>query len=230
MQSLGGKGRRVKFSNPHGIAITPDNFILVSDKSHRIQKISINGDCIASVGEKSSGRQHGYNSNGIAISPITGEIYIADRCNHCIQVLKSDLTLSHSFGKEGSANGEFNDQRDIAIDSLGLVYVTDWGNHRIQKFTSDGNFISQFGSEGSDPGQLNRPHGITIDTAGTGLVYVSEWGNDRVSVFTSDGVFVNSFGSEGSGIDQFHSPIGLKFDKKGFLYICDYCNKRVVIY
>ena len=144
--------------------------------------------------------------------------------------MKSDLTLSHSFGKEGSANGEFNDQCDIAIDSLGLVYVTDWGNHRIQKFTSDGNFISQFGSKGSDPGQLNRPHGITIDTAGTGLVYVSEWGNDRVSVFTSDGVFVNSFGSEGSRIDQFYSPIGLKFDKKGFLYICDYCNKRVVIY
>ena len=49
----GGSGN-VKFSDPHGVAITPDNFILVSD-DYRIQKISMDGDCIASVGEKGSG-------------------------------------------------------------------------------------------------------------------------------------------------------------------------------
>ena len=54
--------------------------------------------------------------------------------------------------------------------------------------------------------------------------------NHRVSVFTSDGVFVSSFGREGSNIDQFNSPLGLRFDKKGFLYVCDYCNNRLVIY
>ena len=73
-------------------------------------------------------------------------------------------------------------------------------------------------------------HGITIDTAGTGLVYVSEYGNHRVSVFTSDGVFVSSFGMKSSNTDHFNFPVGLMFDRKGFLYVCDGGNDRLVIY
>ena len=192
MKSFGGKGGsgNVQFSWPCGVAITPDNFILVSD-NHRIQKISMDGDLVASVGEKGSGRRKFNGPDDIAISPITGQVYIADTVNHRIQVLNPDLTFSHSFGKEGSANGQFKELCDIAIDSQGLVYVTDGGNYRIQKFTPNGKFVAQFGSEGSGPGQLNSPRGITIDTAGTGLVYVSEICNHRVSVFTSDGVFVS---------------------------------------
>ena len=67
-------------------------------------------------------------SNDIAISPIAGQVYIADTDNHCIQVLNPDLTFSYSFGKKGSANGQFSNPCDIAIDSQGLVYVDDAGN------------------------------------------------------------------------------------------------------
>ena len=41
----------IKFSRPRGIAITPDNFILVTD-NHKIQKISMDGKLIASVGQE----------------------------------------------------------------------------------------------------------------------------------------------------------------------------------
>ena len=227
---FGGKGGSgiVTFSRPRGIAITPDNFILVSD-NHRIQKISMDGDCVASVGGWGSRPLQFKYPEGIAISPITGQVYIADTGNHHIQVLNPDLTFSLSFGSGGSANGQFNEPGDIAIDSQGLVYVADTCNHRIQKFTADKKFVAHFGMKGSGLGQLNRPRGITIDTAGTGLVYVSEEGNHRVSVFTSDGVFVRIIGREGSHMNQFDSPFGLIFDKKGFLYVCDY-NHRLVIY
>ena len=231
VKSLGGKGGsgNVQFSYPRGVAITPDNFIFVSD-DHRIQKISMDGDCIASVGEEGSGPLQFNVPDGIAISPITGQVYIADWDNHRIQVLNPDLTFSHSFGSEASANGQFKDPHHIAIDSQGLVYVTDWSNHRIQKFSPDGKFVAQFGSIGSGPGQFICPLGITIDTAGTGLVYVSESGNHRVSVFTSDGVFVSSFGSKGSNIDQFNGPAGLAFNNEGLLYVCDLGNGRLVVY
>ena len=231
VKSLGGEGGsgNVKFSYPRGIAITPDKFILVSD-SNRIQKISMDGYLIASVGEKGRGPLQFNIPCGIAISPITGQVYIADLGNHCIQVLNPDLTFSHSFGSEGSANGQFQLPFDIAIDSQGLVYVTDRHNDRIQKFSPDGKFVGQFGTKGSGPGQLKSPFGITIDTAATGLVYVSEEGNNRISVFTSDGVFVSSFGSEGSNIDQFNLPHELTFDKDGFLYVCDVRNSRLVVY
>ena len=230
-KSLGGEGGsgNVKFFSPRGFAVTPDKFILVSD-SNRIQKISIDGYLIASVGEEGSGPLQFKYPSGIAISPITGQVYIADWGNDRIQVLNPDLAFSHSFGSKGSANGQFQDPTDIAIDSQGLVYVADTSNSLIQKFSPDGKFVGQFGTEGSGPGQLNGPIGITIDTAATGLVYVSEIGNHRISVFTSDGVFVRKFGSKGSNIDQFNSPIGLTFDKDGFLYVCDYYNNRLVVY
>ena len=231
VKSFGGKEGcgNVKFLSPHGVAFTSDKFILVSD-SHRIQKINIDGDCLASVGEEGSEPLQFKYPVGIAISPLTGHIYVADSGNHRIQVLNSDLTFSHFFGSKGSANGQFLYPRDIAIDNRGLVYVTDWVNHRIQYFTPDGKFIAHFGNEGSGPGQLNSPIGITIDNAATGLVYVSEWNNHRISVFTNEGLFVSSFGREGSNIEEFNSPKGLTFDKEGFLYICDYYNNRLVVY
>uniref|UniRef100_A0A1X7UFD8 RING-type domain-containing protein n=1 Tax=Amphimedon queenslandica TaxID=400682 RepID=A0A1X7UFD8_AMPQE len=230
-KKLGGKGGsgHVQFSSPRGVAITPGKFILVSD-NHRIQKISMDGYCKASVGEKGSGPLQLNTPCGIAISPITRQVYIADSGNHRIQVLNPDLTFSHSFGSKGSANGQFKYPRDIAIDRQGLVYVTDIDNHRIQKFSPDGKFVGQFGTKGSGPGHLNKPIGIAIDTAATGLVYVSEDGNNRISVFTSGGVFVNSFGSKGSNTGQFSSPSGLAFDKDGFLKVCDFKNKRLVMY
>ena len=231
VKSFGGKGGSgsVHFFGPRGVAITPDNFILVCDR-FRIQKISMDGDCIASVGEKSSGPLQFDRPFGIAISPITGQVYITEFGNHRIQVLNPDLTFSHSFGSEGSANGQFLYPWDIAIDSQGLVYVADRNNNRIQKFSPAGKFVAHFGSRGSGPGQLITPWGITIDTAGTGLVYVSEDGNDRVSVFTSDGVFVSSFGRKGSNIDQVNHPIGLTFNRDGLLYVCDTNNDRLVVY
>ena len=232
VKSLGGKGGsgNVKFFHPLGIAITPDKFILVSDDNHRIQKISMDGYRKASVGKEGSVPLQFNSPSGIAISPITGQVYIADRNNHRIQVLNPDLTFSHSFGSRGSANGQFKSPFDIAIDSQGLVYVADFFNYRIQKFSPDGKFVGQFGTYGSGPGQLNYPIGITIDTAATGLVYVSEWENHRISVFTSDGVFVRKFGSQGSNIDQFKYPYGLAFNKDGLLYVCDILNKRLVVY
>ena len=224
VKSFGGKGGsgNVQFSSPRGVAITPDNFILVSDSNHRIQKISMDGDCIASVGEKGNGLQQFNTPDGIAISPITGQVYIADSHNYRIQVLNPDLTFSHSFGKKGSGKGRFKYPKGIAIDSQGLVYVADCDSHRIQKFISNGNFVAQFGSKGSGPGQIKYPSGLTIDDS-TGLVCVSERGNNRVSVFTYDGVFVNSFG-------QFSLPIGMAFDKEGYLYVCDNIENKITIY
>ena len=232
VKSFGGKGGsgNARFSGPRGVAITPDNFILVSD-NYRIQKISMDGDCIASVGKIGSGPLQFNTPDGITISPITGQVYIADWCNHRIQVLNPDLTFSCFIGdSRGTANGQFQSPHSIAFDSKGLVYVADGTNHRIQKFSPDGKFVAQFGSHDSGLIQIKRPLSITIDTAGTGLVYVSEQGNHRVSVFTTDGVFVSNFGKLGSNFDQFNNPVGITFNKEELLYVCDYNNGRLVVY
>ena len=225
----------VGFCSPRGVAITPDNFILVSD-NHRIGKIRMDGSCIASVGEEGSGPLQFNYPAGIAISLITGQVYIADWDNHRIQVLNpEDLTFSHSIGKRGSANGQFQYPCDIAIDSQGLVYVTDANNHRIQKFSPDGRFVAQFGNDLSN---IRCPLGITIDRA-HGLVYVTEHGKEivpqslsekmhtylslyrtdntspveRLLVFTTDGRLIRC-------MTPFINPRGLTLDSQGLLYVC----------
>ena len=223
VKSLGGEGGsgNVKFLLPSGIAITPDKFILVSD-SNRLQKISMDGYLVASVGEKGSGQLLGKMPTGLAISPETGKIYVADCNNSRIQVLNPDLTFSHSFGSEGSANGQFKSPWDIAIDSQGLVYVTDCheDNCRIQKFTPSGEFIGQFNVGESHPGQRkNPPYNIAIDTAGTGLVYVTTEYGDRITVLNSEGVLKCLFGTAGENFDG--GMTSLAFDKDGLLYVCN---------
>ena len=227
IKSFGSK--ESKFCTPCSVAVTSDNFILVSD-NHKIHKINMEGEYMASVGEEGCGREQFNTPSGIAISASTGQVYVVDRNNHRIQVLSSNLTFSHSFGSQGSGTGQFQYPYGISIDSQGLVYVTDTHNHRVQKFTPDGMFVAHFGSKGVDPGYFMCPYGIAIDTTGTGLVYVSDWDNHRVSVFTCDGVFISIFGNYGRNVNQFNYPIGLSFDKEGFLYVCDYYNNRIVVY
>ena len=236
VKSFGVKSRgseNVKFSYPYGVAITPDNFILVAD-SHKIQKISMDGKCIKSVGKKGSGPLEFKCPRGITISPITRHIYIADCFNHRIQVLNPDLTFFHTFGTKGSGEGQFNNPGYVAIDRRGLVYVADAGNCRIQTFTSEGQFLSQFGTKGSGPGQLMYPVGIVVDD---NLIYIvdtianiEDFGNHRISIFTTDGQFVRSFGGYGSSMDEFNVPIGITFDREGYFYICDCYNNRLVVY
>ena len=231
VKSFGGESRNgdVKFSRPRGIAITEDKFLLVSD-SHKIQKVSMDGMSIATVGKKGTRSLQFNCPDSVAISPVSRLVYVVDNENDRIQVFNPDLTFSHAFGSKRSSNGQFQSPHGIAFDFQGFIYITDRDNNRVQKFSQDGKFVAHFGSKKSGPGQLDSPVGIAIDTAATGLVYVSERGNHRISIFTSDGVFVRSFGRKGSSIDQFINPYGMAFGKDGFLYICDFSNDRLVVY
>ena len=231
VNAIGHKSAReivnVSLTFPCGVAITPDNFILVAD-NHKIQKISMDGECIASFGRLGKGPLEFNIPCGITISPLNGHIYIADYNNHRIQVLESDLTFSCEFGTEGSAEAQLKQPRTVAIDRKGLVYVADTYNNRIQKFTPEGEFLCQIGEQGAGPGQLHHPSGIVIDD--NSLLYVTELGNHRVTIFTTDGHFKRTFGRQGSREDQFKHPCEIKFDKDGYLYVCDYDNNRLVVY
>ena len=214
-----------------GVAVAVDDSIIVAD-CHRIQKMDSrtrSGMLQKSIiGKKGTKSEEFWEPHGVAISPTTSEIYVADYGNSRVCVLTANLNWSFTFGSKGSGQAQFNSPYDVAVDSKGHVYVADTYNHRIQKFTAIGEFICQFGTGGSGIGQFSYPYGITIDIYD--MIYVSDGGNHRVSVFTSDGQFIRSFGSKGSGTGQFSSPHGLAFDSSGHLYVCDYYNKRIVVY
>ena len=212
-----GKGQ---FNKPGGVAVDGEGNILVGDTgNHRIQKFTA-GQFFTAVGTGGSEPLQFANPSDIAISD---KVYVVDCGNHRVQVLNSDLTFSHTFGKKGNGKGQFQYPCGIACDSTGKVYVTDKDNHRIQVFTAEGKFLRMLGQCG-----LRWPIGIAIDTCDS--VYVSESVNNRVSLFTSEGQFVTSFGREGKAPGEFNTPTGLALDSSRVLYVCDKSNHRVQLF
>ena len=217
-----------QFNRPHGVAVTNDSHILVTD-DHRLQKLTPEGCCVMSVGsnERGSGPLQFSAPIGIAVHPTTGQIYVADCGNYRIQVINGDFTYSHSIGSYGTAPGQLRLPWDVALDGVGNVYVANFSNHCIDVFTSDGKHLRRFGSRGFGDGQLNWPSSITIDTYN--VVYVADHGNHRISVFTTDGAFIRNFGHQGSGEGEFNNPYGITVDTLGNLCVSDTGNNRVVI-
>ena len=216
-----GNGRG-QLSRPDDVAITSKGTLLVTDwGNHRIQKFTMDSECISCVGSYGNGPLQFNCPTGIAINKTTRQVCVADCGNHRVQVLNADLTFSHMFGSRGSGQGQFQYPCGVAIDSQALVYVADSSNNRIQQFTPEGKHLSSFGSA---PGQLTFPRDITVDE--NDLLYVCEGGpNYRVSVFTTTGEFVHCFGK-----DQVGSPYRSAFDKCGYLFVSDYMEHDIKIF
>ena len=227
VRSFGSRGTKEgQFTHLRGVAVTNDGHILVTDE-HRLQKLTPEGRCVMSVGssESGSGPLQFNNPMGITVHPTTGQIFVADKSNHRIQIINGGFTYSHSIGSYGTAPGELNYPWDVALDGVGNVYVANWCNDCIGVFTSDGKYLREFGNRGSGDGQLNNPSSITIDTHN--MVYVAD--NNCISVFTIDGMFVQHIGRCGSGEGEFKDPYGITVDMLDNLYVSDTGNNRVII-
>ena len=92
---------------------------------------------------------------GVAVDK-RGQIIIAEYGGHCISIYSGGKRI-RSFGKKGSAPGQFLCPRGVAVDRAGNILVADELNNRIQKFTADGEFISLVGmmDSSSIPGMLD---------------------------------------------------------------------------
>ena len=116
------------YSNEKGINIlsiiqqqlkAPDDHILVTD-IHRLQKFSFNGHYVKSIGsDKADPDPLQFNcSRGLAIHPVTGQVFIADSHNNCILVLNADLSF------ETKGDNKLNDPYDVAFDMLQIMVTT----------------------------------------------------------------------------------------------------------
>ena len=95
---------------------------------------------------------------GVAIAP-NGDIFVSDGHNpnahNAARIVKFSPTgeFIKSWGRKGSAPGEFDEPHDIFIGGTqNRVYVADRRNNRIQVFDQEGNFLAawtQFGQPSS---------------------------------------------------------------------------------
>ncbi len=130
-----------------------------------------------------------------------------------------------SFGKAGSATGQFNQPMGLDVDASGNIWVADAGNNRIEKFSSSGEFLLASGSAGTGNGQFNGPKGLAVDASNN--VWVVDRLNHRVQKFDSTGKYLTQFGGFGSGNGQLNYPWGIDVDAEGKIWVVDSGNERV---
>jgi DNA-binding beta-propeller fold protein YncE len=114
-----------------------------------------------------------------------GWLWIADACNHRIQVVDwsgKQPRLVKILGSEGTEAGQLRYPYGMKLISEDRVLISEFGNHRVQCWTREGKPLSSWGSTGSGIGQLNQPWGVDVDSRGR--VYVVDSGNNRVQRFS----------------------------------------------
>ena len=205
-----------EFIDLYGVAISNDEHILVTDE-HRLQKLTTDGVCVKSVGNNHGKRRLKFNMpKTSAVHPTTGEIFVADSTNHCIQVFNgADLSFSHSI-----SNGNITRPCDVAVDSEGYLYIL--STHSVYKFTTTGQYIHTIATKNNSPWMYLAIHHKHI--------YITDTDNHCVLIYDTNGTQLYSFGTKGSGEGEFNRPRGITVDTSGNVYVCDSWNNRIVVY
>ncbi len=146
-----GAGNTARFNYPSGLDIDASGNIYVADMlNHRIRRITSAGLVSTFAGGGVSGPKTKEDVNGTLLNarffyPVdvalatTGELYIADRSNHKIKVIKGTNVEDYAgTGANGFANGfasvaQFNYPAGLVADVFNNVYIVDKNNQRIRR-------------------------------------------------------------------------------------------------
>ena len=157
-----------------------------------------------------------------------GNIYVADGIGTNNRIAKFDKDgkfLAH-WGNTGSAPGQFNGVKAIALDAQGNVYAADAGNKRVQVFDGEGKFLREFGNVGT-------PIAMCMTRGATQHLYIShagdEDGMDDAAIYkvTLDGKVVGKFGTAGKLVKEFGLANSIDCRNENDLLIGEMTNWRV---
>jgi DNA-binding beta-propeller fold protein YncE len=239
---------------PRGVHLAPNGDIYVMDYwNQRVEygkygSAGVNGwtlDSSAAFGARGDPSQPGAINFAwdFAIDPCVscataGDVFVANRESHQIQVFSATGTPLFIYGSRGTADDQFTFPQGIAFSPNGSdLFVDDSGNDRIQEFTVGTNtldYLATFGQKGTGPtspaGDLNMPSGITVSPDGSTL-WVADTLNNRIQSLTlSTGTWNAPIAApSGTGHQRaFRVPWGVAVAPDGTLWVSDTGNNRVV--
>ena len=165
------------FIFPHGFHVDRDGNVWLTDarggagKGQQVFKFSPDGKLLLTLG-KAGVTGEGldvFNQPSDVVVAANGDIFVADGhdtdSNARIVKFSKDGKFIKTWGKRGSAPGEFDCPHGLAFDSRGRLFVADRGNKRIQIFDQEGKFLDAWK-------QFGRPSGVYIDKSD--VLYVAD--------------------------------------------------------
>lgn len=153
------------FAFPHHLTVDREGHVWTADEgTHAVRKFTADGRLLMTIGEPgtSGGPPRLLTSpTGVAVAP-DGSVFVTEGHDNSptapvARVTKwtADGRFVKTWGRTGSAPGEFSAPHVIAMDSRGRVFVGDRNNNRIQIFDQEGTFLDLWY-------QFGRPSGIVI--------------------------------------------------------------------
>ena len=129
------------------------------------------------IGRAGTGPEEFNRAEGICVDA-QDRLYVADSCNHRIQIFSRDGKFIRQYGHAGSGLGALSYPYDIAVDADGYQFVCEFGNSRIQVFDANCQPVEIIGEAGTQPGQFANPWGVALDSHGN--LFVADALNHRV--------------------------------------------------
>jgi len=164
------------FIFPHGIHVDKSGNVWVTDgvppgaanqqgiagKGHIVVKFSPEGKVLLTLGKAgvAGDGPDTFNQPSDVVTSANGDIFVADGHggNTNARIVKFDKNgkFIKTWGKKGTAPGEFDTPHSLAFDSKGRLFVADRNNNRLQIFDQDGKFLEEWK-------QFSRISGLYID-------------------------------------------------------------------
>lgn len=152
------------FIFPHGIHVDKEGNVWVTDgvppggandprtagKGHIVVKFSHEGKVLLTLGKAgvAGDGQDSFNQPSDVITAPNGDIFVADGHggNTNARIMKFDKNgkFLMTWGKKGTASGEFDTPHSLSMDSRGRLFVADRNNNRIQIFDQNGKFLEEW--------------------------------------------------------------------------------------
>lgn len=227
-----------------GLAIdSTGNLYLAFMIQHKIAVYSKTGKLLRQWGKLGTGNGEFNQPGGIVIRS-DGTIVVNDQCNHRVQVFTKDGQFLRKWGEHGAKPGQFGGPdragsrfggpHFLTQDHRGRLYTTEGFLGRIQQFSADGQPLLAWGDKKKEPGAFGEhqmpnlgsvgPIGVFADAKDR--IWVTSL-NHRLQGFTPDGKLLYRLDGIGPD-DPFSHPHGMAADSKGFLYLADSGNQRIV--
>ena len=154
---------------PQDVAFLPDGRVLVADglDNSRVIILDAEGHYLTEFGEQGEGRGQFNGVHGLAVGP-EGQIYVADRDNHRVQVFNETTRAAAWYHPNIAPIGVwpgFGLTLDIIVSGYD-VWVTQLRPAKVIKLDLNGNRQYTWDLDSEGPGRFLEMHSFAVDTDG----------------------------------------------------------------